>query len=240
MATPPKRPIRPAAHLPRAKLVERAASAAALTPSRADVIASSARDVREAEKLVAEIEQLRAQRLRCSFEMGVRFERLSQPVMYRALGYESFDDLVLDRDLSHPMTATQLIRVAQDLDEATVRELGVEKAYAFIRYLEAKYPRAKPLAIAKKNPLISGLGKRLADVSPNELRKAKRALAPPKTTTSMTPPVEVESAANELRKALRDAGLGRVSVTTHRVSGKWIVRTELSAKQASDVAEQLR
>jgi hypothetical protein len=244
MAT--KQTAKAATHVPRAKNVARARAPIAKTalarPTSAVVLAAAGatqREARAAEKLVAQVRALREQRMRVTFEMGVLLEKLSQPTMYGALGYDSFEALVVDRDLSHPLTALQLVRVARELDEPTVHELGFDKAYAFIRYLEAKYPRAKPREVAAKNPVISGLGMRLRDVSTKQLRAAHRALVPPKRSPANTPPPEVVEAAARLRAALREAGLGRIPVTTVRVSGRWIVRAELSAKQATVVAERM-
>jgi hypothetical protein len=71
---------------------------------------------------------------RAFYDIGVSLAELHEKKLYAALGYESFDAMLTDRDVMSVQYARRLIQVVGAFDRQQAQRLGPEKAYALVRY----------------------------------------------------------------------------------------------------------
>lgn len=197
----------------------------------ARTVTTTASARRKAEQLVTKVDRLRDRITASFYQMGVALRQLSRPAMYQALGYDSFAHLLEDREITNRMTATKLIAVVDAFEEQVALRLGMEKSYAFLRYVKTTQPRHEAGRLATTNPVIRGAGARLEEVSVRDLRRITKLRGP--ALASGAPALRrVETAARKLRRALRARGVDLVTASAERRGGRRVVRLELELDEA--------
>ena len=127
-----------------------------------------------AEQVIAEIERHGEATGMAAYEQGLRFLELSKPKRYRdELGYRTFEELLVARDLPSRMTAYKLIEVVSTFSQPEVKQLGgVARTYALVRFVKRQNENADPRKLLAPNARV--LGRALADVKTSEIEKAMR------------------------------------------------------------------
>lgn len=88
-----------------------------------------------AETLLQTIENRKREIGRAFYDLGVALRELHEKKLFGALGYESFDAMLLDRGVMSPAQARKLVEVVRSFHRDTAERLGAEKAYALARYV---------------------------------------------------------------------------------------------------------
>lgn len=184
----------------------------------------------EAEGLIRDIATRRARIANDFFEIGVALSRLSTRPLYTSLGYASFDELLQKRRVMTRMQASKLIAVSQAYPKQQALSLGVEKAYALVRYAAATPAPDLARSLATADARIAG--KPLRDLTVKQLRDAT------KTLHGVMPPndhdlEEARATARKLQKKLRAEGASSAKVRAHREGIALHLRIDMDVKDAS-------
>jgi hypothetical protein len=175
-----------------------------------------------AEELVRRIEELKARIGQSFYDMGAMLAELSAPSMYGALGFGSFEELLAARRLTSRMSALRLIEVARAFPREMALELGVEKAYALVRYAAATPAADVARELARVDAPIAG--KRVRSASTREILAATRRLRGKGSREVQAASPEVRRLARALQAALRKAGAkGARASGEQRDGAGWIV-----------------
>ena len=126
----------------------------------------------QAEALVADVKRRKKRIASDFYEMGQSLAKLSEPERYRALGYDSFEDLLQGRKLMGRMQAHKLVEVARAYPKPLALQLGIEKAYLLTRHVVATPAADVAADLARRNVRIGGT--RVRDLTADELRAATR------------------------------------------------------------------
>lgn len=192
-----------------------------------------------AEWLVQSVVQRRRRVAEQFYGMGVELRKLSEPRMYQALGFASFGELLEGRKIINRMTALRLISVVEAFPERLAIELGLEKAYALVRYAEATPAPDIARVLAERNVVVGA--KRVSDVTVREIvAETKRIRGGGVARDSRDPAArEARGAARALQAALRKVGGKGVVARGAWEDGTWKVRIEMSAEEARAVLDKL-
>jgi hypothetical protein len=192
-----------------------------------------------AEKLV---QSVIARRLRIAeqfYGMGVELRELARREMFGALGYASFGELLDGRKIINRMTALRLISVVEAFPRELATKLGVDKAYALVRYAEATPAPDVARVLAVQDALVGG--KRVSEVSAREIVAETQRIRGGGRSRDPQDPAgkEARGAARALQAALRKLGGGGVRARAAWEDGDWGVRIEMSAEEARAIVEGL-
>ena len=199
--------------------------------------AMSGRDY--AERLVQSVIARKVRVAEQFYAMGVELRELSRPECFRALGFGSFVELIEGRKVVSRMTALRLMSVAGAFPRELAVELGLEKAYALVRYAEATPALDVARVLAERNVVVAGKGVRQATVREIEA-ETKRIRTGGKVRDAKHPAArEARAAAREIQKAIRKLGSGKAKARAVWERGEWGVRVEMTAAEARAVAVEL-
>jgi hypothetical protein len=192
-----------------------------------------------ARDLITSIEQFEANSAMNSYQLGMCLRELGRPERYRdELGFATFDELLVKRELPSRVTAFKLVSVVSTFSEAEVSQLGgMAKGYALIRYAKRQgLPDARRFA----SPAARLLGSTVANLSVRDINGALRstdgddsaALGMSAATTKAA-----KKASSKLGRALKRAGLKhRMRVHAH---GDTCVSVHFDAPNATTLASLL-
>ncbi len=194
------------------------------------------------EQLVRDVVRLRTDIAANFYRMGLALRDLSRPDVYRALGHESFADLLDARDLAGRMTAFKLISIVESLPQPLAQRLGVEKSYDAIRYARLAHPRRDVAEVLATDPAIRVSGRArvpLFAISSRALHAAVLALRDGNRTNDDAG-ARAKRAARSLAQRLDHVGIDADRVRSTRRGAAWRIRIELSPEEAEELAGLLR
>jgi hypothetical protein len=191
-----------------------------------------------AEALLAEIVRKKSAIEEAFYEIGLALRELATKKMYTALGFPSFEALLAARGVMGLSQAKKLIAIVSTMDRDTALGLGVEKAYAALRYTEATPEPDSPAQLLRENPRIGD--KPFAALTASELRKATRAT---KTAVGKAPAKTPEAAAasraaRALQAWARRAGAKKAVAVVKKRTGGWGVVLEVSVEEAGSLVRR--
>ncbi|MFW5920679.1 MAG: hypothetical protein ACOCUS_02475 [Polyangiales bacterium] len=240
---PPRRPARrksprrskPQRPKPTRKRKPSATVAARRVASRGGKrIAHDARSRKRAEGLVNEIRQRKKRITGDFYAMGEALKTLSRPSMYGALGHESFERMLVERELVSASTAYKLMAVVEAYPRKQALELGLEKAYGLVRWTEATGQERSPSELAASNALIGD--RRVHDISSralqDRLRHARETIGASAGDGRVQSGKNAERIARRMQREMRAQGLEGVRARARRVRGQWYVTLEVLASEA--------
>jgi hypothetical protein len=175
------------------------------------------------------IDRVRARRKNIDtelFGMGKDLRALSKPLLYRAAGYRSFEELLIDRELPTRMQAWKLISIADSFDEPTATAKGVAWCYAVLRYAAEK-TGGDVRRLLRKNPLLPGSRLRIRDARATHIDAALRHQGP-----GFSPELRraTQHEASRLARSFRRKGARGAKARTVAGEAGWIIRLELTAE----------
>jgi hypothetical protein len=194
------------------------------------------------EELIAQIERYEEASASNTYALGACLRELSQPKRYKdELGFQTFEELLVARELPSRVTAFKLINVVSTYSDAEVKQLGgTEKSYAIIRY--AKYQQganSDPRKYLLPNARL--LGTAIAKLSTREINGAARASKGNEDSDALAESSAAKKtalkASSKLGHALKQAGLKhRMRVHAH---GEECVSAHFDAPTATTLADLL-
>lgn len=191
---------------------------------------ATAAGARRAEQLIARAKNLKRRIASDFYELGKTLEQLAQPAAYGALGYDSFEDLLVGRKLGSRMQAHKLIEVARTYPKPIALKLGIEKAYTLTRLVEATPARDIAADLARRDVRIAG--KPLSKLTHEELREAARRADGGLPTTAPEISPEARRAARSLQRDLRRRGAEGATVRARLDGAKHVLEIRLALEHA--------
>jgi hypothetical protein len=172
------------------------------------------------------------------YGMGVELRELARPEMHRVLGYKSFGELLEGRRIINRMTALRLISVVEAFPPGLATKLGLEKAYALVRYAEATPAPDFAKVLALQDVVVGG--KRISEASVRDIVAETKKIRGEGVPDARDPAArEARGAAKALQAALRKGGAKGVTARRAWERGAWKVRVELSAEEARGLVAML-
>lgn len=185
----------------------------------------------EAQGLVVEVKKRRQRIADDFYEIGVALRKLARPRMYRALGYATFEELVTGRRLCSRVQAFKLMQVAAAFPKKQALELGVEKAYALVRYVEATPAADVARELAARDARVAG--KPIAAITVSELREATRAVrGRDHAAADPAASAEARRVARRVQRELRARGLKELKARAVPKGARWVLTVELPLDDA--------
>ncbi len=191
-----------------------------------------AKNKERAERLIRDIKKRNSRVAVDSYQIGVDLKALSQHELYGAAGYQSFRELVQDRQLMHPATAYRMIAVVDHYPKAQAIELGMGRAYALTRFVEATPALDLASTLFADNPKIGN--KRLSEMSVRDLQAATARVRRASTRRQADPDAKAARAeARRLQRVLRTAGARSAKVRAIRREGEWHLKTVMRVEDGA-------
>jgi hypothetical protein len=186
------------------------------------------RNRRRGEALLRRIERLRVRLSRDFYEVGRALVELSQPPIYGALGYDSFGELLEQRQVMSRTQAGRLVDVVQAFPKEQALALGVEKAYGLLRYAAATAADDVATVLASTNAKIGG--KRVRALSTRELAAFTRKLLARRS--GRDPALKTAARrARAVERRVKTDGAPSAVVTVRRALGRPWVRIEVPLEE---------
>jgi len=177
----------------------------------------------QAEALIEQVRLHKRQAAETFYELGVALRELSAPPMYRALGYETFDELLTKRRLVARMQAYKLIEVVEAFSREQALQLGIEKAYALVRYVAATPAQDIAAELARRDAAIGGSA--ISQLSARKIAAATKKVRAPAVDEAEAR--HARDRARRLQRKLRAQGAKQASVRAVRRSGRWWLQIAL-------------
>ena len=174
---------------------------------------------RRAQALLALV-QRRKQRITEDFyDIGEALRELLRKELYKALGFASFDELVVTHELMSGEQARKLIMLVEHMPREEALQLGQEKAYALVAYTLATPEADVPAELVRTDAKLGD-----KPVSKASVRDLKVAAAEVRKKQPKKPPSEAQRARlrreKELvataRSVLKRAGVSRAEVVVKK------------------------
>lgn len=189
--------------------------------------------------LIDSIQHFEASSATNSYSLGMCLRELSRPERYRdELGFATFEELLVKRELPSRMTAFKLVSVVSTFSEVEVTEVGgLEKSYALIRYA-----KRQGIADAKRfaSPTARLLGSTVGKLSVRDINGALRTTGADENAAlamSAATKKAAKKASSQLGRALKRAGLKhRMRIHPH---GDTCVSAHFDASNATALADLL-
>lgn len=172
------------------------------------------------------------------YEMGRALGEILDKKLYGALGYKSFEEMLVDRELLSARQARKFIDVANAFEQAAAVQIGPEKAYALIRYCARTDKNDDPEALVKQGFPLAGRRKSIDVVTVRDIEAATRTAIHRHGATagaSERARKDVEAERRTILIALHKRGSDDVVVTTKLVRGSWRIVVDLPAARARAV-----
>ena len=182
---------------------------------------------RRGEELLDEIERKKLSISEAFVDIGVALVEIEKKDLYKALGYATFGELLVERGIFGPSQAYKLMAIARSLPRRHALALGTEKAYALVRYARATAKIDFASQLVEKGVPIDGKLRPLADLSAAELNEEARRTS--RNRRNATPDPERHQAlatVTEVRARLARRGV-RSKTQVHKARGEWVVTVEL-------------
>lgn len=142
-----------------------------MTSPRSLLAPSSAIALRRGRELVEEILRKKQRIAEDFYDVGSALAELEKKQLWRALGHESFADMLDARRLLARSQAFKLMAIARALPRRAALSMGTEKSYALVRYAAATAEVDSPASLLASGIRIDGRKKAVGDVSANELTR---------------------------------------------------------------------
>lgn len=184
---------------------------------------------RQAEALVVDVQKRKGRIASDFYEIGVDLKKLSEPRLYRALGYQTFDDLLRAKQLCSRIQAWKLIEVVEAFPKAQAIKLGVEMAHAVVRYAAATPAPDVARALARSNARVEG--RKIRELTVRELQAATRRVRAG-GPASDEGGKEARKVARQVQKSLRAKGAKQAKVRARQTRGRWWLDLELPLENA--------
>lgn len=180
---------------------------------------------RRAEELLDLIARRKTRILEDFYDLGAALRELLDKKLYAALGYASFDELLVKRNVLGRTQAYKLIAVVRELPRARAIEVGQERAYALVTVAAATPEPDTAASILMTGVEVRGKRKDVTKLSKRDLEEVAKEVRPHKKS-----PAEkaAATAAREAQRSLRARKL-RAKVAVAHAGGLWwaIVRVPL-------------
>jgi hypothetical protein len=190
---------------------------------------------REAEELLAIVEQ-RKRGIGVSFyEIGRALTELLDRKLYVLLGHGSFAAMVEDRKLLSRALAWRLVAVYRSIPKALAQKLGPEKAFEWLQVLKleagAQAAPADVQRLAAAKPEVSG--RPVAELSSNDLAAFREKMELREAVARRDPgATAAHRAARALAQRLKHLGADDARVTARFSRNVWRIRAEMSVDDA--------
>lgn len=187
------------------------------------------------EALVALVERRVARIAEDFYEIGEALRELKEKKLYAAMGYRSFEALLVDRSLPSDRQAAKLIQVVSSVARDQALELGLERAFALVRYTEATPEPDTPGYLLASKAKVGG--KPVAQASVRAIVAATKAVrkAHPGKRAKSTGEAEADDAVKRAHAWLAKKGVRGAKVEAKRSRGAWVVRVDVPATEAGRV-----
>lgn len=162
---------------------------------------------RRAEALLADIARRKKTFEESFYEIGLALLEILEKKLYLALGHASFKEMLAARGVLGLTQAKQLLRIVETMSRDKAQQVGVEKAYALVRYTAATPEDDTPEGLLSSGALVGT--KPASEATLREILRATRDVR--KKTAPKKPRSPEEKAADDARRAL-SAWLGRRKV----------------------------
>ncbi|MEO7113506.1 MAG: hypothetical protein ABI183_23915 [Polyangiaceae bacterium] len=211
-----------------------------MTSPRSLLALSSTVALRRGRQLVEEILRKKQRIAEDFYDVGSALSELEKKQLWRALGHESFAEMLDARRLLARSQAFKLMAIARALPRRAALSMGTEKSYALVRYAAATAEIDSPASLLASGIRIGGRKKSVDDISANELvRETQRtrtnrdnARRDPARTSAR----ELATAgARSLSKTLGE----RVDVKPTRVPQGWAVVVTMSIGAFTDLVRRV-
>ncbi len=195
-------------------------------------IANVAKNKKRAEALVSDVRKRSDRMADDAHAIGTALSKLSDPALYQALGYKNFGELLKREKLMSRMQAHKLIAVAETYSKKDLKELGFEKAYALISYVEATPASDLAVNLFRANARIGN--KYVNSMTVKAINDAARRVrrATDQGHARSGPEKIARSAARKLQARLRKVGVKLAKVRAVRRDDKWKLQLELDVNDA--------
>jgi hypothetical protein len=167
VASVPKRPATPLASAMPLQSVQ------ALTKEARKLKAVEDRRKRQrAEQLLQKIALLKRRIRRDYWLLGDALREILREQLYAVLGHQSFEEMIVKRDLMSVGTARKLILIAEQVSRDDALDLSQEKAYALVQ-LKDQTPEEDTVAdLVRANPVVQGAS--IADSSARRIKNVSQ------------------------------------------------------------------
>ena len=112
---------------------------------------------------------------RAFYDIGVSLAELHEKKLYGSLGYDTFEAMLIDRNLMSAQYARRLIQVVGAFDRHQAQRLGAEKAYALVRYTVSTKLADDPAEYIEEGfPVAGGKRRPIDEVGIKDITAATR------------------------------------------------------------------
>lgn len=197
---------------------------------------NTARNKKKGEALVLDIRKRSERMAEDAHAIGTSLRKLSEPSIYHALGYKTFVELVRGEKLMSKSQAYKLMAVADTYTKQQIKELGFEKAYALISYVEATPAPDLAVDLMRANARIGN--KYIHSMSVKSLEEAARRVrrATGHSRGQRGPEKLARSTARKLQARLRKSGLKQAKVQAVKREAQWRLSIEVDVSDAGKIA----
>jgi len=188
-----------------------------------------------AESLIEVIGKQKRNIARAFYDLGMALRELSDKKLYAALGYDSFDQMLAERDLMGGTQARKLIEVVRVFERTRALELGPEKAYALARHVARTKQDDNVDEFVKRGFPIGGHRRPLDEVSAREITDATRVAVRKQKGqhgASERARKDAETIARHVKAALRQRTQDDAQVELTYRRGSWWLRVTLPAEMS--------
>jgi hypothetical protein len=185
-----------------------------------------------ARKMIAGIRRLMGRVVRDSYRIGEQLTKLKDRALYRSLGYATFADMLDGERLMSDSTARKLMSVARHYSAQQLDDMGVDKAYAHIAYVNAT-PEDDVAA------LLVDADAHVGDkpISESSVRDIKARVAELKTAQPKQSRATATRVAHAVERALEHRGASDYRVTPRIADGRWVIDIRLTLDEALLIAK---
>ncbi len=205
----------------------------AIQTVRADAVKIREADRKRAESLLGLIARRRERIAEDFFEIGKALRELLQKKLYVALGFESFEAMLTERDVMSLAQAKKLIQVVSHVPIEKALALGPEKAYALTRYAAATPELDTAASLLDAGAKVGG--KRADEASLRDIERATREVRKKSAPKPVLSPEQKAAAkvAFDLLAWLRKQKVRGAAVVAKREKGAYRLFVELPLEGAA-------
>jgi hypothetical protein len=190
---------------------------------------------REAEALLAIVEQHKAGIGVSFYEIGRALTELLDRKLCVVVGYKTFAAMVVQRKLMSPSLAWRFVAIYRSIPKGLAQKLGPERAFEWLRVLRLEAgPQAEPAAVqslAAAKPEVAG--RPVTELSSSDLAAFREKMKQRQAAARRDPgATEAHRAARALAQRLGHLGAADARVTVRFSRNAWRIRAEMSVADA--------
>lgn len=183
-----------------------------------------------AEELLALVGRRKPRILEDFYDLGVALRVLLDKKLYAALGYASFYERLVKRDVLGRTQTYKLIAIVRELARARAVEIGQERAYALVTVAAATPEPDTAASILTTGVKIRGRTTDVTKLSKRDLETVARDVRPHKKSTEQK---GAEQQASKVQRGLR-ARKVRATDAVERAKGTWWATVRAPLDQLAD------